>query len=119
RPALSRSRFRASGADATACSMDSPQVLAFWFGTLDAQGLADAAHQQRWWRKDPAFDAEVRSRFLDAWNALTSAPTSPPGDARELLAQVIVLDQFSRNMFRGDARSFSADAQALSLARAA
>jgi uncharacterized protein (DUF924 family) len=99
--------------------MDSPQVLAFWFGTLDAQGLSDAAHMERWWRKDPQFDAEIRSLFLAAWDELTHAPAAPPADARELLAQVIVLDQFSRNMFRGDPRSFSADAQALALARSA
>ncbi len=99
--------------------MDSPQVLAFWFGPLGADGLANAEHQQRWWRKDAELDAEIRRRFLADWNELTRAAGPPPTDARELLAQVIVLDQFSRNMFRGDPRSFSADAQALSLARAA
>jgi uncharacterized protein (DUF924 family) len=99
--------------------MDSPQVLAFWFGTLDAQGLADAAHVERWWRKDPQLDAEIRSRFQADWEELTRAPAAPPADPRELLAQVIVLDQFSRNMFRGDPRSFSADPQALALARSA
>jgi uncharacterized protein (DUF924 family) len=99
--------------------MDSPQVLAFWFGTLDAQGLADVAHMERWWRKDPEFDAEIRKLFRADWDELMRAPSAPPADARELLAQVIVLDQFSRNMFRGDPRSFSADAQALALARGA
>ena len=99
--------------------MDSPQVIDFWFGPLGADGLADAAHQQRWWRKDPELDAEIKRLFLADWSELTRAAGPAPTDPRALLAQVIVLDQFSRNMFRGDARSFSADAQALGLARAA
>ena len=38
-------------------------ILDFWFGTLDAQGRADAAHARRWWVKDAAFDDALRRRF--------------------------------------------------------
>jgi uncharacterized protein (DUF924 family) len=91
------------------------EVLEFWFDpALDA-----AQRNKRWFDKDPAFDAEIRRRFLalyeegaagylDAWK----------NSARECLALVIVLDQFPRNMFRGEARAFAADALAREAARA-
>jgi uncharacterized protein (DUF924 family) len=82
-------------------------VLAFWFG--DPPGPARA----EWFRKDAAFDARIRERFgelheaasrreLEGWRA---APDS-------MLALVVVLDQFSRNLHRGDARAFAQDAYA-------
>jgi uncharacterized protein (DUF924 family) len=92
---------------------DPEEVLAFWFGPLDAQGKSDASHVARWWRKDPAFDAEVASRF----GALHEAVAGGQRDhwlatPRGRLAFVIVLDQFSRNMFRGSARAFATDQRA-------
>jgi uncharacterized protein (DUF924 family) len=74
------------------------------------------AGPDRWYTPDDAFDAEVRRRFLDLWRqaaagGLSSWETSDDG----ALALVIVLDQFPRNMFRGDARTYASDA----LARAA
>src|SRR5690348_3425131 len=91
-------------------------VLDFWFGTGAARGRA----RPEWYRKDARFDEEIRSRFgalleaaargeLESWRA---APES-------MLALVIVLDQFSRNLFRGDARAFAQDAHALECAREA
>jgi uncharacterized protein (DUF924 family) len=92
-------------------------VLDFWFGELDADGCADSEHSARWWKKDEAVDQEIRRRFgelhravgareLDGWLA----------EPRGRLAQVIVLDQFSRNMFRGTPDSFASDARALEVA---
>jgi uncharacterized protein (DUF924 family) len=100
--------------------MDDPsEVLSFWFGEIDADGRADAEQMKCWWRKDPEFDAEIRRRFFGEWQRLVNDSEAPPTTAEETLAQVIVLDQFSRNMFRNEARAFSADEHALSLARAA
>jgi uncharacterized protein (DUF924 family) len=93
-------------------------VLAFWFGELDASGRAPMARQKRWWMKDAAFDAEIASRFgslhaevargeHDAWAA------TPRGR----LALIVVLDQFSRNLCRGTPGSFACDARACELAR--
>jgi uncharacterized protein (DUF924 family) len=90
------------------------EVLRFWFGAGAEYGRARKA----WFRKDPEFDREIRARFLllyeqaasstlDAWQSLPS----------DCLALVIVLDQFPRNLFRGDARAFATDAQALGAAR--
>lgn len=99
--------------------MSPDEVLEFWFGTPDPAGdISDAAFA-RFWKKDEAFDTVIRERFgaaheqasrgeLDAWGA------TPRGR----LALVILLDQFSRNMFRGDPRTFAQDAHALELALA-
>ena len=85
------------------------EVLDFWFGAREARGKS----RPEWFRKDEKFDAEIRRRFgelhaaaarreLEAWR-LSPEP---------LLALVVVLDQFSRNLHRGDARAFAQDAHA-------
>ena len=84
-------------------------VLAFWF--------ADPA---RWWKKDPAFDAQVRERFLALHEAIERGEYEDwLATPRGALAYVVVLDQFSRNMFRGTGRSFASDARARAAARGA
>jgi len=86
-------------------------VLQFWFGELTPED---------WWRKDPALDRRISDRFggtlaaaarceLYAWRAT----------ARGRLAEVIVLDQFSRNVHRDEAAAFGNDALALALAQEA
>ena len=95
-------------------------VLAFWFGELDAEGRADETHRQRWWASDPSLDEEIRRRFLGLHAELMAGghPDWRHGD-RGLLATIVLLDQFSRNMFRGTGRAFASDALALEVARAA
>lgn len=84
-------------------------VLAFWF--------ADSA---RWWKKDPAFDAEVRDRFMALHQAIERGERENWLEAATgTLAYVIVLDQLSRNMFRGSARMFASDPKARAAARRA
>jgi len=93
-------------------------VLSFWIGPLDADGLADEQRAQRWWARDSTFDAEIRARFEPTWHEIMSGSHEHwLVDARSRLAYVIVLDQFSRNMFRGQADAFAADARALAVAR--
>jgi len=85
-------------------------VLSFW----------RAAGPKRWFAVDPAFDAEIRERFLATHEAAASGRLSAWEDTAEgSLALLIALDQFPRNMFRGAARAFSTDAQALAAARRA
>jgi len=84
------------------------EVLRFWFDE----------HPKDWFVKNPAFDEAIRSRFLALHEV--AAAGRLPGWAqapRACLALVIVLDQFPRNMFRGTARAFAADAQAREAAR--
>ena len=84
-------------------------VLAFWF--------SDPA---RWWRKDPTFDAEISDRFLALHDSLDRGEREDWLEtARGTLAYVIVLDQLSRNMFRGTARMFASDARARATAQRA
>jgi uncharacterized protein (DUF924 family) len=84
------------------------QVLQFWFDE----------HAKDWFVKNAAFDADVRSRFLDLHEAAAAGQRVHWADEpRSCLALVIVLDQFPRNMFRGEARAFATDALARSAAR--
>jgi uncharacterized protein (DUF924 family) len=92
---------------------DPETVLSFWFGELDAHGRADKSHQARWWSKDPEFDSEIRTRFAALHRAAVGGELETWLDApRSRLAYIIVLDQFSRNLFRNHAGMFAADAQA-------
>jgi uncharacterized protein (DUF924 family) len=85
-------------------------ILAFW---REAGG-------DRWYKRDDAFDAEVRRRFLDVWRkAVAGELSSWEASDDGALALVIVLDQFPRNMFRGDALTYSSDAPARDVARRA
>src|SRR6187431_3000255 len=92
-------------------------VLDFWFGPLTADGRAHGELSARWWAKDPDFDREVRDKF-GGLHAQLNAGVRPPWSytPRGLLAAVLVLDQFSRNMFRGNPGMFAADEQALAFA---
>jgi uncharacterized protein (DUF924 family) len=88
------------------------EVLRFWFGEGPEYGKA----HKRWFEKNPAFDAEVRTRFSKLHQQL-SAGREWLDAPRECLARIVVLDQFPRNMFRGTARAFATDALALAAAR--
>jgi uncharacterized protein (DUF924 family) len=82
-------------------------VLAFWL----------TAGHERWFEKDDAFDAEIRERFKRLYEDATAGLLNGWEDSPEgSLALIIVLDQFPRNMFRGSARSYTADPLARAVA---
>jgi uncharacterized protein (DUF924 family) len=90
-----------------ACDIAPTDILAFW----------REAGSDRWYARDEAFDTEVRRRYFELWRMaaageLTAWEQSDDG----ALALVIVLDQFPRNMFRGDARAYCSDAMARDVA---
>ena len=88
------------------------EVLRFWFG----EGADYGVVHKRWFEKNPAFDAEVRERFLGVYESqLVSREWL--AQPHPCLARIIVLDQFPRNMFRGTPRAFATDATALAAAR--
>ncbi|SUX54085.1 Uncharacterized protein conserved in bacteria [Chromobacterium vaccinii] len=94
------------------------EVLAFWFEASDDAALSRP--REAWFRRDDAFDAEIRRRFLPLWQALADGELAiDAGDARAALAWLIVADQFPRNLFRGEARAFSSDEKAREGARSA
>ena len=86
------------------------EVLHFWF-----QELGSAL----WFATDDQLDSKIRVRYLALHEGLVNGAVPDNSRARALLAAVIVLDQFSRNMFRGTPRAFAADSIARSLARRA
>jgi uncharacterized protein (DUF924 family) len=93
-------------------------VLAFWFGRPGETGYGQP--RAEWFRKDAAFDAEIRNRFLPAAEAALAGQLADwANDRQGLLALLILLDQFPRNLFRGEAKAFAGDAPALALANAA
>ena len=73
-----------------------------------------------WYSVDPELDAEITDRFLEARNAAVAGALDHwKSTAEGSLALLILIDQFSRNMFRGDPRSFEGDAKAREIAREA
>ena len=99
-------------------SFDPEEVLALWFGDLDADGRSDEAHAKRWYTKDQGFDQLLRERFGATYDAVSSDRCESWLESpRGRLAYVIVLDQFSRNMFRGTAKMFEQDARAREVVR--
>ncbi|MEO0949027.1 MAG: DUF924 family protein [Cyanobacteria bacterium J06641_5] len=94
------------------------EVLTFWFGPAD-DPKRDRP-KKFWFYKDPAFDAEVRTRFGAIYqHAAVGQYDAWQNTAEGALALAIALDQFPRNIFRGEARSFASDSQALAVARQA
>jgi uncharacterized protein (DUF924 family) len=75
---------------------------------------------KRWFEKDAALDDEIRRRFLGAHEAAASGKLSDwETMADSALSLLILLDQFPRNMFRGQARAFATDALARAIAAGA
>jgi len=86
-------------------------ILHFWF---------EETQPSQWWKKDPEFDQRIRKQFLSLHQQasrceLFSWRSTPEGR----LAEIIILDQFSRNMFRDSAKAFATDPLALALAQEA
>lgn len=96
----------------------SQAILNFWFGDPTDPSSEYGQPRRIWFKKNPDFDAAIRQQFyadyeraaagqLDAWKQ----------QPQSCLALILLLDQFPRNMFRGTARSFATDPQALAVAQ--
>lgn len=85
------------------------QVLNFWFSQLQPA---------QWWQVEPSLDALIANRFALVHQAAVAGELHPwRSNANGRLAEIVVLDQFSRNIHRGTARAFAADGMALVLAQ--
>ncbi len=89
---------------------DPGEVLGFWFAQSD----------KVWFTADPAFDAEIRSRFAGLVEQARAGHLDDWADSPEgALALVILLDQMTRNIYRDSPEMFTADGQALAVANQA
>ena len=96
--------------------MSPATILEFWFGPAD--GPVYGKSRAEWFRKDDAFDAVLRERFGALHADVAAGKTAEWAQNVEgRLAQIIVLDQFSRNMFRNTPAAFASDPSALRLSR--
>jgi uncharacterized protein (DUF924 family) len=96
------------------------EVLQFWFSTPQSEEAQYLKRRKVWFGKNPEFDQAIHSRFLTTYDQAASGEldawqATPEG----CLALILLLDQFPRNLFRGQPQSFATDPQALSLALAA
>ncbi|MDA8108013.1 MAG: DUF924 domain-containing protein [Betaproteobacteria bacterium] len=89
-------------------------LLRFWFG----EGSDYGGRRSEWFSKSAEFDAEIRARFLELHEQAASGVLAnwrlASGDC---LALIVLLDQFPRNLFRGEARAFACDGLAREAAR--
>ncbi|MEH6518633.1 MAG: DUF924 family protein [Halioglobus sp.] len=89
----------------------------FWFGPLDADGFCQQSYHSLWFKKSDATDLACREQFGDSVQQALAGDLDhwadePPG----LIALILLLDQFTRNIFRGTAQAFAGDQRALAAA---
>ncbi len=94
-----------------AINSEAQRVLDFWFRKLD---------EADWFKQSERVDQSIAAQFLDTWQAASVGELSHwRTDIRGRVAEIIVLDQFPRNLFRGQAQAFSTDTLALVLGQEA
>ncbi len=94
------------------------EVLEFWFGSEGEPGYGE--FREQWFSAEPEFDREIRERFLNTYAEARQGKLDHwQQHPRSALALVIVLDQFSRNMFRGTPGMYEADEKARTVAESA
>lgn len=87
------------------------QIVNFWFEELAPQ---------QWWKKDPDLDGAIAERFGEVHAAAVRGELAPWRETAEgRLAEILILDQFSRNIFRGTPKAFAQDELALARANEA
>ena len=91
--------------------MNSSEIIKFWFEEID---------EKQWWRKDPLFDRQLGERFAQVHAGAQRCELFEwRSSAHGRLAEIIVLDQFSRNIYRDTPLAFANDPLALALAQEA
>jgi len=93
------------------CQVPDPAraILDFWFREIGPD---------RWWTRSDQTDETIRARFMPVWEQWRGRSAECfLGTARDALAAIVLFDQFSRNMFRGQANAFATDPLALEIAK--
>ena len=95
---------------------DPEDILAFWFGDALTDAAVLKARGAFWYGANPQVDEEIRNRFGDLHRAAAAGDLHDwAEEAQGRLALILILDQFSRNLYRGRAEAFAADATAQAL----
>ncbi len=93
-------------------------VLQFWFGQPDSDAASYTQRRKIWFGKQTDLDALITQQFRLLYESAVAGKSQDWQQTPEsCLALIIVLDQFSRNMFRDSPKAFAADPQALQVAK--
>lgn len=92
-------------------------ILGYWFGTSSDPAVVFKTQSAKWFNGGKAVDNEIREHFMDDVRGALEGELDDWLDApRSCMALVILLDQFTRNVYRGTPRAFSGDPDALGAA---
>ncbi len=98
---------------------DPTLILDFWLGDGLQHGWPSDDRNALWFRGGPALDADITQRFgPQVHSAVQGGLTEWEADPLQRLALILLLDQFTRNVFRGRAQAFAGDARAQTLSLA-
>lgn len=93
------------------------EICEFWLGPLADELSFDPSYAERWFKKDAAFDEEIRQRFgRDIEQAIAGELDASAQQPTGRLALVLLLDQLTRNAYRDSPRMYDGDERALRLA---
>jgi uncharacterized protein (DUF924 family) len=96
------------------------RILDFWFDKLDGEGMCSSEQQKLWFNPPEGTDEAISERFRgDVEDALAGQLDHWAESAEGLIALVVLLDQFTRNIYRDTPTAFSGDERALAVAQAA
>ncbi len=94
------------------------KIILFWFGKLDKSGIPSKEKQIMWWSKDHKLDEFIKENYEKYVNlAVLGELGEWKEDPLGMLAFIIVLDQFSRNIYRDTLKAFTQDELALESAK--
>lgn len=89
--------------------VDAQRVLDFWFGSEPDDAIVAKQKAGLWWGGNPAMDDDIRARFGGVVDKMPAERPDWTGTPRGMLATIILMDQFPRNVYRGTPRAFGFD----------
>ena len=99
-------------------SVNTAAILEFWFGAAAESPAEVRTAKKYWYRSGPRLDKEIIQRFSnDHIEAQRPHTIDVQGDARDILARILLLDQFSRHLYRGTAKAYAFDPMAQDFAQ--
>ncbi len=97
---------------------DHQDILSYWFGEIDDSGFAHHNKVKMWFMGGISFDADITTKYGElVAEALAGGLREWEAAPLSRLALIILLDQFTRNVYRGSSQAFAGDARACALAQ--